>query len=816
VPIAPDEEQSFGNARKVALLVGVASYPSRSGIGSLKYPADDVDLLRVELEKQAYTVVVLKDSEATREAIRNSLRDVARVMRGSGTFVFYFSGHGWAPLRRNILATFDAGAANLEGSGLPVDEVLELMEASGAQRRILWLDACRNEPGKSAPGTRVFSELAKAQGTRILFSTRAGSISYERDDLRHGVFSYFLVEALRGAAAREDGLITFGDVAGYVTIRVEDFGLKNGSLQSPYEAGEARGDFLLARIARESAASPPPAPVRLPRTGQPLLDALVEKAERGDRSALPEIAERYETGRGVPVNYAESLRWYRQAMEAGDPRGFGGLGAAYANGLGTAQSYPESVRFWTAGAGLGDSRSTRGMAIAYQFGHGVPKDAARSREWYSRAGEPMRRDAQSGNPNAAYFLGLMHQDGGGAVKNAAEAVRWLRQAAEAGHAPAMLALGSCYERADGVAKNLKETERWYRKAAETGYPDGMASVGSLYQQGLGVERNLAEAERWFKSAAERGSSVGMAWLGSIAESGPGKDLNASVNWYTKAAEKGESFSMFRLGLLYETGTGVPKNIAQSMKWLRKAADEGHMEAIVKLGNSYANGVNVARDPVEAARWFQLAADAGDPAGMKGLTLLSERKDLLARLNARIDGAQFDSESTTIDATELSFYPGYRLISVSSTKLPGTQKFAVYNGSLFYLLDYSNQPIYSANPAALKLNKDNVAAYIRFFFKYVRGRHGRFLLVDNAAEVAWQKDVSATVKDNAAKVIRPVQLERIGDDGTYYLRAWMVFKHDLYSSAVTVAPDGLVKLTDEKLLLENLPVEEDTAGLPAAK
>jgi Skp family chaperone for outer membrane proteins len=266
VPVSPAETTGFEQSRKIALLAGVGRYPGYSGIGQLQYPARDAGAVAEQLKKQGYTVIELTDAEATREAIRGALRNIGRVLGGQrdGTLAFFFSGHGWAPAGAggpNILATFDAGAANLSGSGLAIEEVLRLMAETGAKRRVAWIDACRNEPGKSGPGsTRTFAALNRSEGTRVLFSTRFGELSYESAELKQGVFSHFLVKALAGDAARADGLLTFGDVREYVSESVQAWGLKTGELQIPYEAGESSGDFLLGRA---------PAAVAAPKVDSP-------------------------------------------------------------------------------------------------------------------------------------------------------------------------------------------------------------------------------------------------------------------------------------------------------------------------------------------------------------------------------------------------------------------------------------------------------------------------------------------------------------------------------------------------------------------
>ncbi len=257
VPVNADLRQSFESQAKVAVLAGVGVYPSRSGLSRLRFPSHDVDLLQAELSKQGFKVVALKEQEATRGSIEQALKDAAELIdRGRGTLLFFFSGHGFADKGENYLATFEATSADLAGSGLAVKKVEALLKATGAPRQVMFIDACRTEPGK-AVGTRSFERFEASAGLRELLSTKAGRISYEDDQLGSGVFTHFLVRALRGEAAGQDGLITFRDLADFVTDRVSTFGFQHGQMQVPYEAGESSGDFLLAKAGAIDLRVPP-------------------------------------------------------------------------------------------------------------------------------------------------------------------------------------------------------------------------------------------------------------------------------------------------------------------------------------------------------------------------------------------------------------------------------------------------------------------------------------------------------------------------------------------------------------------------------
>jgi len=195
VPVDAGQRASFERQVKVAVLAGVGHYPSRSGLGALQYPAHDVDLVADELVKQGYKVVKLQDGEATRGSIEQALKDAAELVdRGQGTVLFFFSGHGFADGGLNYLATYEATAANLGGSGMAIRRVEELLKATGAPRQVMFVDACRNEPGNAAGkavGARSFDKLSASEGLAELFSTKAGRISFESDKLGSGVFTHY-------------------------------------------------------------------------------------------------------------------------------------------------------------------------------------------------------------------------------------------------------------------------------------------------------------------------------------------------------------------------------------------------------------------------------------------------------------------------------------------------------------------------------------------------------------------------------------------------------------------------------------------------
>lgn len=55
----------------------------------------------------------------------------------------------------------------------------------------------------------------------MLTASRASEVSEEREELRHGVFTYYLLEGLRGSADLDgDGVITVDEISAYVSRKV--------------------------------------------------------------------------------------------------------------------------------------------------------------------------------------------------------------------------------------------------------------------------------------------------------------------------------------------------------------------------------------------------------------------------------------------------------------------------------------------------------------------------------------------------------------------------------------------------------------------
>ncbi|WP_417685110.1 peptidoglycan-binding protein [Roseibium sp.] len=196
----------------------------------------------------------------------------------------------------------------------------------------------------------------------------------------------------------------------------------------------------------------------------------------------------------------------------------------------------------------------------------------------------------------------------------------LRSAAASGNPAAAFLVGVRFTEGAGIPANLSEAAKWYQKAAEQGLAPAQYRLASLYEKGRGVERDPQLAREWYTKAAEAGNTKAMHNLAVLhaegAEGAP--DFTQAAKWFESAANFGVKDSLFNLGILYARGLGVEKDLVASYKWFAIAAEQGDRDA-AKKRDDVANMMD--QDTLAAARLavesFQLKTP--DPAANKVAT-----------------------------------------------------------------------------------------------------------------------------------------------------------------------------------------------------
>jgi uncharacterized caspase-like protein len=80
----------------------------------------------------------------------------------------------------------------------------------------------------------------------IITASSANEVSVEKDELGHGVFTYYLMQGLRGSADTDaDGLVTVDEAYRYVSEKVP---AATGQEQHPVKKGSVEGQLVMGIV----------------------------------------------------------------------------------------------------------------------------------------------------------------------------------------------------------------------------------------------------------------------------------------------------------------------------------------------------------------------------------------------------------------------------------------------------------------------------------------------------------------------------------------------------------------------------------------
>ena len=259
-----------------AVVVGVGHYESPE-IPRLRYTVPDAEAIYQVLvgpagfEKEH--VFLLTDKTERKPTLKNIKwalgTFLARSAQKDDTVVIFFAGHG-APevdqqgIERDGLAKYlipsDADPDDLYSSALPMDELQTIFGRIEAERVVVFLDACYS----GAAGGRTFASkstraltvddlflerLTRSKGRAIITASRPAEVSLEVAEFGHGLFTYYLLQGLNGAAdLNRDGIVSLQELYEYVEQQVTQKSRAIGGNQHPVMKGELEGVLPLVKV----------------------------------------------------------------------------------------------------------------------------------------------------------------------------------------------------------------------------------------------------------------------------------------------------------------------------------------------------------------------------------------------------------------------------------------------------------------------------------------------------------------------------------------------------------------------------------------
>jgi formylglycine-generating enzyme required for sulfatase activity/uncharacterized caspase-like protein len=236
--------------RRLALIVGNGAYPT----SPLRNPVNDARALADTLRQSSFAVTVAENTDLRK--LDQAVGTFASSLRAGDVALFYYSGHGMQLDGENYLVPVDFHAdqeSEVPYQAYSAGRVLERLQGSGAALSILILDACRDNPFRTTrSAAKGLAAMNTGKGSFIAFSTGPGQTASDNQRESNGLFTKYLLEALR------EPDLKLGDVFDRVRGRVYE---ASGGKQLPWTASSVIGTFVFRdmaaiseQIAREEAA----------------------------------------------------------------------------------------------------------------------------------------------------------------------------------------------------------------------------------------------------------------------------------------------------------------------------------------------------------------------------------------------------------------------------------------------------------------------------------------------------------------------------------------------------------------------------------
>lgn len=239
--------------QKYAFLVGINHY--KDGLLNLNFCINDVIQLDEILTNLGYQVITLHDDveaenlSPVRANIETELEILSQELQPEDTLYVHFSCHGTIINGESILIVGDTRATTIGNTGLPINRVISCMKSSRARKLVLSLDVCHAgiEMGRALIDQEFIRNVYDmAEGFYLLAASTAEQQAYELPELKHGLFSYYLIQGLKGEADYDfDGRISVTDLKNYVLDQVRRKNGQNFRRQEPTFKSEGIGEITL-------------------------------------------------------------------------------------------------------------------------------------------------------------------------------------------------------------------------------------------------------------------------------------------------------------------------------------------------------------------------------------------------------------------------------------------------------------------------------------------------------------------------------------------------------------------------------------------
>jgi hypothetical protein len=240
------------NKDAVAIIIGIADYKN---LPRADFANDDArvfyDYAIRALGVRAENIKLLVDGDAGQEEIYKAFKTwlPARVRATTDVYVYY-SGHGITTNDGQSLYLLPQRTDRdlIEETAIAQSKINAAIQAAKPKSVTIFLDSCYSGVGRTGAtllaSARPIAIKSTAQAFpaefTVISASTAEQISSSSNELKHGIFSYYLMRGMEGDAdTNKDGKITAGEMHTYLTENVAKQASLANRVQQPQLSGDA-------------------------------------------------------------------------------------------------------------------------------------------------------------------------------------------------------------------------------------------------------------------------------------------------------------------------------------------------------------------------------------------------------------------------------------------------------------------------------------------------------------------------------------------------------------------------------------------------
>ena len=265
---------SRSNVIKKALVIAVGDYDDSSGLKSIEFCKNDGKEMYNVLKKNGYEIpdnhklIGHVDSLKLKNIIYNFFTDESN--QPDDTLVFYYSGHGVPDkFGKTFLAPSDMDSEHPFMTGFSFEDLTDAMLACNSLRVVTILDSCFSGSLKIGKGlgagldsksseeaaARIAKNIVEEKsdklkqgiGRCLLASSQGYEEAYDRQEKDHSIFTYYLLEGLKGHknAVDDEGNITYDALGKFIAREMLSLPSDKRPKQTPVRKGEVSGGEII-------------------------------------------------------------------------------------------------------------------------------------------------------------------------------------------------------------------------------------------------------------------------------------------------------------------------------------------------------------------------------------------------------------------------------------------------------------------------------------------------------------------------------------------------------------------------------------------